>query len=144
MTGNFPEKMPFHTQENDPVYTRFLKALQNGYFMAGYCKKCTFFIMPPQTFCRYCFSYIDTLEEIEPVGKIYAFSKPKVDSDNNPFPDNLFVAWIRFPGTMGGLIHFVEMPPHTHPKCGIQVVAEFKPKNERKGSLLDIKCFKKL
>ncbi len=127
----------------DLMVEKFLNALRDGYFMAGFCKNCRFFIVPPKSFCQQCFSYIDALEEIEPIGKVESFSKPQVDVYGNKLSDNVFVAWIKFPRAVGGIIHFVEMPADTRPSHLMEVVAEFRPKRERRGSLRDIRCFKK-
>lgn len=128
----------------DPLSERFFNSLKDGYFMAAFCKNCRFFMLPPKSFCYYCFSYIDTLEEIEPIGKVGAFSKPVVDIKGNKLSENIFVGWIKFPETVGGIVHFIEMPENVKPTHLMQVIAEFKPKKYRKGSLLDIRCFRKM
>ena len=49
---------------------------------------------------------------------------------------------VRIDGTDGGLIHYIEGMDPEDVAIGMPVEAVFKPKNQRKGSILDIKHFR--
>jgi uncharacterized OB-fold protein len=74
-------------------------------------------------------------------GRVDTFSVAQVDINGNPLDEPVVYGLIRFPKVDGGLVHIIAARPEKV-KIGMRVKAKLRPKRDRKGSILDIECFR--
>ncbi|MFQ6060883.1 MAG: Zn-ribbon domain-containing OB-fold protein [Thermoplasmata archaeon] len=121
---------------------RFFSELRDrGRIMGTSCAKCRRTVLPPRMYCEICFSEMKDWKDVGREGKVDTFTVAHIDIDGNPLADQVVYAFIRFPGTEGGLVHIISARPGKV-RIGMRVRAKLKPKKERAGSILDIECFK--
>lgn len=123
---------------------RFLQALKEGEIMGVKCPECEFIYVPPRIFCPYCFSPLEEWVEVGNQGAVETYTVLNVDLDGNPLQEPKIVALVNIDGTHGGLVHFLGEVELDELYIGLPVEAVFKPKEEREGSILDIKYFRPL
>ena len=126
---------------------RFFRELRdNARLVANKCPKCGRILFPPRIVCGRC--HVRAAEdwvELGPKGTVYDYTKvyyPMTDSSTGkPRPEPYIHGTIELDG--GGLIqHYLEEPDIEKVKVGMRVEAVFKPREERKGSPLDIRYFR--
>src|SRR5438034_1249794 len=123
--------------------SRFLAELQDGRLIARTCHSCKRILFPPRMFCEECFRPTDTWTYIQDTGTIETFSVSYLDTDAKRIPDPILVGVISLDGAspkMGMMHYFGEMTKEEI-RIGMRVKAVWKPWEERRGSVLDIKYF---
>lgn len=135
--------------EVDYIYTagvageRFFKTLRDeGKLMATRCDKCGITYMPPRLYCDRCFAELDKWLEAPTTGTVQTFTVTHEDTDGNPLPEPVVLAFIQIDKTDGGLIHKIGGTKQEAVKIGMRVEALFKEKAKRTGALTDIQYFK--
>lgn len=123
---------------------RFLRALKEGQIMGAKCPECELIYLPPRIFCHRCFSPLQEWVEVGNQGAVETYTVLNVDLDGNPLEEPQIVALVNIDGTYGGLLHFLGKVELDELYIGLPVEAVFKPKEEREGSILDIKYFRPL
>lgn len=124
--------------------SRFLRELkENARIMGTKCTKCNRILVPPRIFCEECFSKVDTWEVVQETGIIETFAVSYYSATMELLETPQIIAVIKFDGTDAGMVHFLgETDDPKKIKIGQKVRAVFKDKEERTGSILDIKYFK--
>lgn len=120
----------------------FHELKENGKIVASCCKKCGIVELPPKAFCVDCFDTEIKYVEVKLPGLIYTFSISYYDLDGSKLKKPIIWALIAFNGVKGGIIHRLEEVEPEEVCIGMDVVPEFRPKEDRTGSMLDIKYFK--
>ena len=130
------DSIPLHYEYTSGVAgERFLRGLQKGKILAGYCSLCKVNSLPLRTYCVRCYGPIRRKVALVPLGTVAALTTAK--SKPNSLATFIFV---RFEDTTGGLMH--RLIGAAEP--GDRVRPRFKPKRERTGSILDIVGFKRV
>lgn len=136
---SWPDRIPFHYEYTAGVAgERFLRGLQEGRILAARCGSCGKKFLPPKAYCVDCFKRITSFPEVGPYGEIAALTESHVEFDGSRRAEPVLMAFVKFPGTTGGLVHLVT---GRGAKIGARVAPRFEAKGKRKGSLLDIRCF---
>jgi hypothetical protein len=135
--------------EADYIYTlglageRFFKEIkENGRIMGTRCKRCNLTYVPPRIYCERCFEKLEEWIEVSPRGTVYTFTIAHIDINGSKLEQPTIYAVIKIHGANGGLVHKISEVSPENVKIGMQVEAVFKPKEEREGSINDIKHFK--
>ena len=135
--------------EADYIYThglageRFFKEIkENGRIMGAKCKNCNIVYVPPRIYCERCFEKLEEWIDVGIRGTIHTFTVAYVDEEDSRLEQPTIYAMIRIKGTNGGLIHRIGEANPRNVRIGMEVEAVFKPKEEREGSINDIKYFK--
>lgn len=134
----FPEVMEIeaYVYTAGPVGTKWLENLKAGKLTAAYCPKCGRLFLPPKMFCPYDFEEVRELREIGQTGVVESYTVIERDLSGERLPERKVLAFIRFPGVEGGIIHYVKAE-------GLAIGMKVKPKwrSERRGSVTDIEYF---
>lgn len=126
--------------------SRFLEELQAGRLIARTCHRCRRILFPPRMFCEECFRPTDEWTYIRDTGTIETFSISYLDTDAKRIADPILVGVVSLDGAspkMGMMHYFGEMTKEDI-RIGMRVQAAWKPKEERTGSVLDIRYFRPL
>ena len=123
--------------------SKFLTELRdNGKFMATKCNKCGYVMMPPRIFCEECFDDDVEWVEVGNKGVIQTFAVSYFSTDGKRLSDPWMLAIVKLDKSDGGLVVRLDGVQPNDVKIGMKVEAVLKSKNERVGSILDIKYFK--
>ncbi|MFX1255202.1 MAG: Zn-ribbon domain-containing OB-fold protein [Promethearchaeota archaeon] len=120
----------------------FHELKENGMIVASRCKKCNNVELPPKAFCVDCFDTEIEYVEVKPPGLIYTFSISYYDLDGSKLKKPIIWVLIVFNSVKGGIIHRLDEVEPEEVCIGMDVLPEFRPKEDRTGSILDIKYFK--
>lgn len=122
----------------------FFEALRDeGRFIGTRCEKCGVTLCPPQMYCERCFGRIEkNTVEVPNRGAVHTFTVSWETFAGERKDEPSIVAMIRLDGTDGALFHRLGEVDPGDVHIGMRVEAEFKPKEERQGSLLDIVHFR--
>jgi uncharacterized OB-fold protein len=132
------DQIPFHY-----VYTagvageRFFRGLQDGKILAANCSSCGRKYLPPKMYCVNCFVEISDFVDVGSVAKVRALAESRFDFDGNAAQAPRTFAFLTFKGVEGGILHYAG----DGLKVGSRAIARFRPKQERKGTMLDIEGF---
>ncbi len=134
----FPEVMEIeaYVYTAGPIGTKWLEALKSGRLMAAYCPRCGLLFMPPKTYCPRDFEEIKELREVAPLGVVESYAIVERDFYGEPLREKKILAFIKFPGVEGGLIHYVKTEK---PRLGMKVRPKWR--TERRGLITDIEYF---
>lgn len=114
----------------------FLRGLKKGKILGNKCK-CGLSYVPPRLFCEDCFSRIEKEFESPLTGKVFSFSVVNVNFDGaKTTPET--IALIELGESK--FMHRLNIPEE-RVKLGMKVKAVFRPVDERRGSINDIKHF---
>ena len=121
---------------------RFFKTLKDkGKLLASRCPRCGDLTVPARAFCEICFSETIEYVELDAEGIVDTYTAVSIDLNGKDLDKPIIVAFIRFPGARGGLVHRLGEIDPEKVHIGMRVRAVFKPKEERTGSINDIKYF---
>ncbi len=126
--------------------SRFLEELQKGRLIGRTCRTCKRVLFPPRMFCEQCFRATDEWTYIRDTGTIETFSISYIDTDARRIAEPILVGVVSLDGAspkMGMMHYFGEMTKDVI-RIGMPVKAVWKPKEERSGSVLDIRYFRPL
>ncbi|MHA1607574.1 MAG: Zn-ribbon domain-containing OB-fold protein [Candidatus Freyarchaeota archaeon] len=125
--------------------SRFFHELkENGRIVASVCKACGCKTLPPKAFCPRCFKSDVDYVDVGLRGVVYTFTVSYVDLDGSRLEKPIIWALIVFDGVEGGMIHRLDEVDPESVQVGMTVEAVLRPKEDRIGSILDIKYFKPL
>lgn len=122
---------------------RFFREIKdNAKFVGTKCDKCNVIYVPPKIYCERCFNRLENYIDVGTKGTVHTFTICYENVDGTKKEEPTIIAMVKIDGTDGGLIHrLCEVDPK-EVKIGMTVEAIFKTKEEREGSILDIKYFK--
>jgi len=124
--------------------SRFLEKLKKGRIIATTCNKCKRIMVPPRIYCEKCFKPTDGWKYVKDTGTINTYSISYLAADATRLKEPILVAIIDLDGASEsmGIIHKLGEIEPKEVKFGMKVKAVWKPKEERVGSITDIKYFK--
>ena len=120
----------------------FREIKENGQFVATVCLDCDITYMPPRLYCEQCFAKLDDWVEVDPVGRVHTFTLVHQSLDEEPLLKPRIMAFVHLDDTDGGLVHNLDDVEPEDIYLGMLVEAVFKEKDERQGSITDIKYFR--
>ena len=125
---------------------RYLEELKQGRLVGVHCRKCDRTVIPPRTFCEWCFRPMDDWVHLPDTGTVNTFSLCYVTWDMRTLDDPEIPAVIDIDGTSPpvGIMHKLGGLDPKAVSIGMKVQAVWKPPEEREGSILDIKYFQPL
>jgi len=122
---------------------KFFKEIkENARIMGTECKKCGFIYVPPRLFCEQCFEKLDEWVEVGKRGEVHTYTVAHIDVNGTKLKKPIIWAMIKIDKVHGGMVHRLSEVDPSDVRIGMHVEAVFKDKEERKGSMLDIKYFK--
>ncbi len=146
----FPSNFPTQWFGDLPVSSRytygialekfFLALKEEGKLIGSHCPHCHKTYVPPTLFCQKCFAELTEILDVGLQGEIFTFTTLHKMLDGSKRETTEVIAFIKIAD--GGLIHRVEGIQDEHLRIGTLVAADIKPKEERVGSILDIRSFK--
>lgn len=120
---------------------RFFREIkENGRIFGTYCENCDHTYVPASMFCERCLSKLNEWIDVGTQGEIHTFTHlfENYDGSNRDTPQ--LIAFVHIAD--GGIVHLLGEVSTDEVYIGMPVEVVFKPKDERKGSILDIKYFK--
>ena len=123
--------------------SRFLEELQNGLRIARTCHGCNRILFPPRMFCEECFRPTDAWTYIRDTGTIETFSISYLDTDARRISEPILVGVVSLDGASPkmGMMHYFGDMTKDEIRIDMRVKAVWKPREERRGSVLDIRYF---
>lgn len=123
--------------------SKFLTELRDNKKIVGTkCHSCNKVWVPARSICVKCFASLKEFVELRNVGIVETYSLIKISRDFYPTKPPFILCIIKLEGADTGLVHFINEIDPKDVKIGMRVEAVFK--EERIGSILDIKYFKPL
>jgi hypothetical protein len=120
---------------------RFFRALKDeGVIYGARCEECDVTYVPARMFCERCLGELGDWIDVGLKGELYTFTFLFRNLDGTPREEPEIIAFVRMQD--GGLVHHLGEVAWEQVVIGMPVEAVLKPKNERKGSILDIEYFK--
>ena len=89
--------------------------------MAAKCKTCRKTYLPPRLYCEECFGELGEWTSVKPEGEIYSYTLAHVSADGTRLKESRIIAFIRFDGVHGGLIHVIDRVEKNRVKIGMRV-----------------------
>jgi len=120
----------------------FLALREEGTFLGANCPTCSKTYVPLTLFCPQCLAELQETVNVGLQGEIYTYTILYKNFDGSPLETPQIVAFIKIAD--GGIIHRVEGIAPDQVTIGTLVAADLKPKEERTGSIFDIRAFKPL
>ena len=125
------------------IRSRFLTEIRDNKKIVGTkCPNCTAVWVPARSICVKCFTNIKEFVEVSTTGKVTTYSVVNTFQKFYPLTPPFILGIIHLDGADTGLVHFIGELYPKDVKIGMKVQAVFK--EERIGSILDIKYFKPL
>jgi uncharacterized OB-fold protein len=123
---------------------RYLAELKEGRLIGVHCSKCHRTVIPPRSFCEWCFRPMDDWVYLPDTGTVNTFSLCYVTWDMQYLTEPEIPAVIDIDGTkpMVGIMHMLGGVDPQQVHIGMKIQAVWKPPEEREGSILDIKHFR--
>ncbi len=109
--------------------------------MAAKCKNCKLSYLPPRLYCEECFEKLEAWTPVKPEGEISSYTIAHVQSDGTRLREPRVLAFIKFDGLKGGMIHHLDNLGKRKIVIGMRVKPRFRPKPKRKGSITDLEYF---
>lgn len=123
--------------------TRVLGSLRDKKRIMGMrCPECRRVYVPPRATCRDCFGKLEDWVEIDGRGTLQSYTVVSERNSCQPVEPPLIYGIIALDGADNGFVHMLGGVEAEALRIGLRVEAVFR--NERKGSILDIKYFKPL
>ncbi len=124
--------------------SRFLSELKEGKIIARKCNKCGRVLIPPRMFCELCYRPTDEWVYVKDTGRVNTFSIAWIGVNASRLKEPLIPAVIEIDGASPGMgiYHMLGEVDPAEVRIGMNVQAVWKPKEERKGCITDIKYFK--
>jgi uncharacterized OB-fold protein len=120
---------------------RFFRELKDsGRFLGTRCAACEHVYLPPSLFCPRCFAALEEWQEVGAQGVVRAVTTAHRGVDGGPLRAPETLALIELDGADDLLVHRIEEADSV--SIGDRVEAVLKDADERKGSILDIRCFR--
>jgi uncharacterized OB-fold protein len=122
---------------------RYLDGLKGGELTGVRCRKCRRTVIPPRSFCEWCFRPMDDWVTLPDTGAVNTFSLCYVTWDMRYLTEPEIPAVIDIDGTRPavGIMHMLGDVDPDEVRIGMKVQAVWKEPQEREGSILDIRHF---
>jgi len=121
----------------------FREIMENGRFVGTRCPQCEYTYLPARLYCERCFAGLDDQwVEVSSRGTVEAFTVAHLDLDGQPLAEPQLLALIQLEGADGLLVHRLGQIEAEDVDIGLLVRAVFRPRRQRKGSILDIRYFR--
>ena len=134
-----------NTYSAGAVGSKFLINIRDKAKLTGTrCKKCNRVYVPARSVCKDCFAQLKEWVDVSDKGTVLTYT---IDSEPKPIQPTsapVIYAVIQLDGADTGFVHMISGADAETLNVGMRVQAVFKPKEERIGSVLDIKYFKPL
>ncbi|MFQ6089286.1 MAG: Zn-ribbon domain-containing OB-fold protein [Candidatus Methanofastidiosia archaeon] len=126
--------------------SRFLQELKNGRLVGRKCRMCGRILIPPRMFCELCFRETDKWVYLKDTGHVNTYAISYIAYDASRIKEPVIPAVIEIDGASKdmGILHLLGEVEPEDVEIGMRVKALFKPADERKASITDIKYFKPL
>jgi uncharacterized OB-fold protein len=122
------------------VGSRFLIELRdNKKIMGTKCPKCDLVFVPARSVCKYCFAQLDQWVEVSDKGTLLTYTVAGQANGVQPVDPPIIYGIVQLDGASTGLVHMLSEVDFEKLAVGMRVKAVFK--EERAGSILDIKYF---
>ncbi|GAB4471995.1 MAG: hypothetical protein Kow0088_06310 [Anaerolineales bacterium] len=120
----------------------FLALKEEGKILGSRCSQCQKTYVPITEYCPNCLGSLTEIVDVGLQGEIYSYTilYQNLDGSHKESPE--VIGFIKIAD--GGLIHRIEGIPVDKIRIGTLVAAQLIPKEERTGSILDIRSFKPL
>lgn len=119
----------------------FREIMENARLLGTRCDECDYTYVPPAIYCERCFARLDQWVEVSARGSVQSFTVVMVALDGSPLDEPEIMALVQLDGADGVLVHRLGDVDVEDLAIGMPVKAVFKPRKERKGSILDISHF---
>lgn len=120
---------------------RFFRELKDsGRFLGTRCAACEHVYLPPSLFCPRCFAALEEWQEVGTQGVVRAITTAHRSVDGSPLKAPETLALIQLDGADDLLAHRIEKAEGV--SIGDRVEAVLKDADERKGGILDVRCFR--
>lgn len=125
------------------VGTRVLEALRDRKRILGMrCRECNRVYAPARSTCNGCFGLMDEYVTVGPLGTLQTYAVMHQPNITQPVPTPILYAIVQLDGADNGFVHLLGAVEPERVRIGMRVEAVFR--EERKGSLLDIRYFRPL
>ncbi len=123
---------------------RYLQELKNGRLIGSRCDACSRVVIPPRSFCEWCFRPMDAFVPLQDTGTVNTYSLCYVSWDVQRLEEPQIPAVIEIDGASRGhgIMHLLGEVDPGEVKIGMRVQAVWKPAEEREGAITDILYFK--
>ncbi|MFH1646502.1 MAG: Zn-ribbon domain-containing OB-fold protein [Chloroflexota bacterium] len=123
------------------VRSRFLTEIRDNRKLTGIrCPQCNLVYVPPRSVCLKCFANLSDFVEVGQTGTLTTYSIVYRSEPFCPVEAPFVYGIVRLDGADTGLVHFISEVDLQKVHTGMRVKAVYK--EERVGSILDIKYFK--
>ena len=129
-----------------PALSRFFEELRNGRIVGRKCYRCGRVMVPPRMYCEECFRPTDEWVFLKDTGTVLTFSICYVGTDASRLKEPQIPAVIEIDGASKnmGILHLLGEVEPSRVRIGMRVKAVWKPWEERRGDITDIKWFRPL
>ncbi len=125
------------------VGSRFLIEIRdNKKIMGTRCPACNLVYVPARSVCKECFGQLTDWMEVSDKGTLITYAVAHEPSKVQPVEPPVLYGIVQLDGADTGLVHLLGEVKPDQLKAGMRMQAVFK--EERTGSILDIKYFKPL
>ncbi|MBN2539265.1 MAG: Zn-ribbon domain-containing OB-fold protein [Deltaproteobacteria bacterium] len=135
-----------HKYAAGPTFTKFYNGLKEGKIYATSCPACEKVFVPARSFCPGCLANLDEWIEVSQEGEVVSWAYSNKEFFGMPGKPPVVLALIRLDGTDCDFLHLIGGIDMDDPdavkasiKRGTRVRATWN--DEKKGHMLDIKCF---
>jgi uncharacterized OB-fold protein len=121
----------------------FRTIMEKGRLTGTKCDACEIVYVPPRIYCEQCLERLEkNYMEVNKRGTVHTFTLCFEAMDGTRHDKPHILAMVKIDDTDGGLIHYLGEVKPEDVYIGMPVEAVFKAKNDRVGSIHDIKYFK--
>ncbi|MCE4624049.1 MAG: Zn-ribbon domain-containing OB-fold protein [Caldisphaeraceae archaeon] len=135
-----------------PTVSKFLLGLKEGKILGKKCPRCGRIFVPPRSYCEWCHVATSEWVEVPQTGIIHTAVVSYISAKRQRLekPEVVGIVRLDVPGyrdkeyEFAGLFHRICIDPKLvviGEAIGMRVKVRWKPKEERKASILDIECF---
>jgi uncharacterized OB-fold protein len=139
--GAIPLKSLYTSGSGGQIFFEALK--RHGQLIATRCRACKQVYLPARSYCERCFAALTERLEVKPTGRLVSFTICHVDRDRRPLRRPRALALVQLDGTTTTLLHYLlGITEPEQVRIGSKVEVVIKPKQRRRGSILDIEGFR--
>lgn len=120
----------------------FRELMEKERFLGSRCGACHYIYLPPRLYCERCFARLEDWREVGPQGVLRAHTVVYRDMEGRALAEPVMVGLIQLDGADGLLVHRLGEVEASALRNGMAVVPLFAPRQERRGTLNDIRYFR--